>query len=155
VYCSDSSCEDFKSKCVCPDCKDNHYFRIKNLSPEYDGTYRFDFQNKFLQGNQTVFETNGNCVWWHQQYRHWWVGSCDNIGINAGYAYAEEDVDCPVSAKVWRIGGSDECIQNVELFLNAKAGTGGEKSKQSFGTGNFESRVCPESHPFDFNNGMV
>jgi hypothetical protein len=31
--------------------------------------------------------TNDKCVWWHQQYRHWWVGPCENVGTNSGFAY--------------------------------------------------------------------
>jgi hypothetical protein len=57
-------------------------------------------------------------MWWHRQYHHWWVGPCKNIGLNNGYAFAEEDVDCPNSAHVWRRGGSGEIIPDVKVDLS-------------------------------------
>ncbi len=62
------------------------------------------------------------------------MGPCENVGMNSGYAYAEEDVDCPAAAKVWRKGGSDIIIQDVELFFYTAAGAGGDSTQQSSGT---------------------
>jgi hypothetical protein len=86
------------------------------MSPEYDGYYH-QLKN-FLEGNRPVFEMTGNCVWWHQQYRHWWVGPCENVGLNSGYAYAKEDVDCPSDEQTWRRGGSDEFLNGVHVSLS-------------------------------------
>ena len=53
------------------------------------------------------------CLWWHRQYHHWWIGPCDKIGKNEGYAYIDEDVSCPQGG-IWRRGGSDEFINDVK-----------------------------------------
>ncbi len=39
---------------------------------------------------------NGDkCIWWYREYRHWWIGPCENVGTNSGYAYIYPDVRCP------------------------------------------------------------
>jgi hypothetical protein len=88
------------------------------MTPEYDGAYHNDYQNIFLEGNRAVFEKNGTCVWWHRQYRHWWIGPCENVGLNVGYAYGEEDFVCPYSVKTWRRGGSNEILHGARVFLS-------------------------------------
>ena len=34
--------------------------------------------------------SQGQCLWWHES-KTWWMGSCEDIGENKGYAFAEGD----------------------------------------------------------------
>jgi hypothetical protein len=134
VYCLEPPCENFES-CVCRACGPHNYVKITNMSAEYNGQYQFDYGNGYLEGNRPVFQRNGNCVWWHRQYRHWWVGPCENVGLNDGYAYLEGDNECPASHKhAWRRGGSDEIILDAMVYWFAAASAGGDKPIQSSGT---------------------
>ncbi len=103
------------------------------MAPEYDGHYSASLKNGYLEGNRIVYEKNGKCVWWHRQYRHWWVGPCENVGLNDGYAYAESDVECP-SGSLWRRGGSDEYLHSAEVAWRILASAGGYEPHQSSGT---------------------
>ncbi len=134
VYCSEPPCEDFENVCACRDCGPHNYVNVQNMSSEYDGKYGFDYFSGFLEGNRPVFERNGKCVWWHRQYRHWWVGPCENVGLNAGYAYAEEDFSCPRGDQVWRRGGSNEIIHNAIAYFEIYAAAGGLEPDQSSST---------------------
>jgi hypothetical protein len=87
------------------------------MPTEYNGHYGLDCQNIFLEGNRAIFEKDGKCVWWHRQYRHWWIGPCENVGWNAGYAYAEEDFDCPDLEQTWRRGGSNEILHGACVLV--------------------------------------
>ena len=126
VNCPASRCEDLPQACnLCKICGKFNYFQIKKISPEYDGTYNFDYDQGFLEANRPVYQkllTNDKCVWWHQQYRHWWVGPCENVGTNSGFAYLEQDFTCPISRNgdqmIWRRGGSDDVIPDVETFIS-------------------------------------
>jgi len=59
------------------------------------------------------------CIWWHKQYRHWWVGDCRKKGLNHGYAWIEPDIDCPTDLSddghppLWRRSGTDEPLPLV------------------------------------------
>jgi hypothetical protein len=88
------------------------------MSPEYNG--RYPCLTGFLEGNRPIFEKNGKCVWWHQQHGSWWVGPCEKVGLNDGYAYAKEDVDCPHITRVWRRCGSDAILRDVKVELNVQ-----------------------------------
>jgi hypothetical protein len=87
------------------------------MPPEYNGIYSFNKLNDSPEGNRPVYQKNGKCVWWHRQYRHWWIGPCENVGMNTGYAYVKEDSDCPSYENTWRRGGSDEFLHNVHVSL--------------------------------------
>ncbi len=85
---------------------------------EYDG--RYVFGSKYSDGKQ-VFEKEDKCIWWHRQYRHWWIGPCENVGTNSGFAYIQPDLRCPMLSSGlawieidWRRGGSNEPIKRVE-----------------------------------------
>ena len=63
-----------------------------------------------------------NCIWWHKQYRHWWLGDCRKKGLNHGYAWLEPDLACPTDPPpggegegkpLWRRGGTDEALPLV------------------------------------------
>ena len=99
------------------------------MSDEYSGTY---LPTKYLEGNRPVFQKEGGkCIWWHYQYRHWWVGPCENVGSNAGFAYLEEDFICPFGEdsflgqnfqQTWRKGGSDDIIDDVTVGKSLATG---------------------------------
>jgi hypothetical protein len=53
------------------------------------------------------------------RYRHWWVGPCENLGTNSGYAYMEIGFDCPKNSGTWmnvewRRGGSDQRLSGIQ-----------------------------------------
>lgn len=58
------------------------------------------------------------CIWWHKQYRHWWLGKCKDIGENAGYAYLNPDKSCPHEGKSseWHKSGSDKTINGYIFY---------------------------------------
>ena len=35
------------------------------------------------------------CISWHARYSNWWIGSCDTIGTDTGYAWLKENQRCP------------------------------------------------------------
>ena len=60
------------------------------------------------------------CIWWHKQYRHWWIGDCRKKGLNHGYAWLEPDLACPSDLDgegnpLWRRGGTDEALLLVGI----------------------------------------
>ena len=78
------------------------------------------FELKYSDGKQ-VFEKDAKCIWWHRQYRHWWIGPCEYVGTNSGHAYIGPDMRCPLLSEGiqwteidWRRGGSDEPLEGVE-----------------------------------------
>jgi hypothetical protein len=114
VYCQALKCEDATSTCPFS------FITIANMDPEYDNIYE-KIENIY-EANRPIYQKNGKCIWWHQLYRHWWTGPCENVGTNTGFAYIEGDEKCPVSFTntiVWRRGGSDEVIPGVN-FINVK-----------------------------------
>jgi hypothetical protein len=57
------------------------------LAGEYYDSASGEFLPRITVNNRPVFlNGKGKCMWWHE-YRHWWMGTCDNIGLNQGYAY--------------------------------------------------------------------
>ncbi len=88
-----------------------------NFPSEYNGIYSFDKFNGTLEGGRPVFQRNGKCVWWHRLYRHWWVGPCENVGKNTGFAYAKEHVDCPSYEQTWWRGGSNTFLNDVHVYI--------------------------------------
>jgi hypothetical protein len=78
----------------------------------------------FLKAIVLFLKKNGTCLWWHRQYRHWWIGPCENVGLNEGYAFAEEDFDCPDVKQTWRRGGSNEILHGARVdieYVSAQA----------------------------------
>ena len=155
IYCDTFSCEDQHTcSLACPPsvpgCWSKGTLSIKSLSPYYDGEYSFSeapSSDIYLEANRPIFfgekEVEGKCLWWHYQYRHWWIGPCDNVGQNAGFAYIQKDVTCLVECKIdgadgidyctsveqWRRGGSDEIIFNVKMkkYYSVVASAGGSE----------------------------
>ena len=112
VDCTSSWCEDFHSPCG------GTWFTYENLSPEYDETY-FYF-SKILKANHPIFKKDGKCIWWHQPFRYWWIGPCENVGSNTGFEYIEDDAGCPGSTN-WRRSESDELIPNIQISVTQVA----------------------------------
>ena len=87
---------------------------ITGFGNGYDGAY----SSKGFSNSKQVFiktDDDNKCIWWHRRYRHWWIGTCDNIGTNSGYAYISNDVQCPDASNInWRRGGSDEYLNNIK-----------------------------------------
>ena len=154
IYCDSSSCDDSWPCSHCPatlriGCYSYGILRIENLSPFYDGEYYFNSNKEeywHLEANRPIFQginvAEGNCLWWHSLYRHWWIGPCQNIGTNNGFAYIAEDIGCPLLCETikngecrasnpmtWRRGDSNEVISNVKIYIDcgAAASAGGQE----------------------------
>ena len=66
------------------------------VNQEYNGRYHSsnfdekkfqDLENTISKFDQwPVFVKNDKCIWWHED-RQWWMGPCENLGKNFGYAY--------------------------------------------------------------------
>jgi hypothetical protein len=123
IACPATKCEDLNEDC----------YPYLSVTGESD---RGGIYNKidFLEANRPIFkkEEGDSCVWWHQPYRHWWIGSCKNVGTNFGYAYLQEDGSCPSlpypNNATWRKGGTDEIIDGLkasgDLLFQQTVGSG-------------------------------
>ena len=66
------------------------------------------------------------------QFDHWWIGSCNNLGINVGHAWLEPKLRCPSDvtktgeAPSWREGGSDIYLSGS---VHTAAGAGNQLSE--------------------------
>jgi len=58
------------------------------------------------------------CISWHGLYRHWWLGPCTHMGLNAGVGWLEEDGMCPYDGRIWRAGGTDRLIKGAMVTTN-------------------------------------
>ncbi len=126
VNCTASRCEDVHTFCY------ENLFGYENLSPEYDKTY--SEVDNILEANRPIFQREGKCIWWHQPSRHWWIGPCENVGTDSGYAYIDDDVKCPGSSN-WKRSGSHELIPNIQFFKTlVQEQSEGYKSDDQSGT---------------------
>jgi hypothetical protein len=162
---------DFRSPCIPNDDSTRVGIDIKNLSPEYDGDYHFDTKGSgYLYANRPVYlkgndAADGKCIWWHKEYRHWWVGPCENVGNNAGFAYINEDTSCPYPyfnndfKLTWRRGGSDEIVSGIESYAWAIASAGGKKVEDLTGTAGvnaiIQNRTYKQKCKFTFRNRKI
>jgi len=64
-------------------------------------------------------DVNTLCISWHGLYRHWWIGPCSTLGLNAGVGWLEEDGRCPYDGSIWRAGGTDARV--VDLVVTSKS----------------------------------
>ena len=139
AYCPASKCEDSVLTCTV-NCEYEycvHIVKIGYMSREYNGDYYFEFSNN-VEAHRPVYvkRSGGKCIWWHYRYRHWWVGPCENIGRNAGYAYLDEDYTCPFDGakQTWRRGGSDQLIRGGRTIPMVLASAGAKRPKDLSGT---------------------
>ena len=142
INCDSTTCEDHTSCCgnCCPtyrisSCESTEFLKIEKLSPDYDGIY---WKSEYLEANRPIFGgkdgRKDKCMWWQHLNRHWWIGECDAIGDNAGFAYIDEDLGCPTECRsdleagqdlpcnestiTWRRGGSNEPVEGVIMSTN-------------------------------------
>ena len=84
------------TRCYDAGCHESITVKIHNLSPNYDEIYD---KTANLEANRPIFTglnaREGKCMWWYRPSRHWWIGQCEDIGQNAGFANIDEDVSCP------------------------------------------------------------
>ncbi len=93
----------------CPDgsgCEDNppscfEFFELEGFGKDYDGFYNFDTKHQYEASKQLYvlepdFQVQGDkCIWWFRPCRRWWLGHCEHVGTNTGFAYIDADVVCP------------------------------------------------------------
>jgi hypothetical protein len=108
IACPDPCCEDLKDEC-------KGYGKVAGES-KYSGFYT---KIEYSEANRPIYRKDSgkgdSCIWWHKPYRHWWIGDCEQVGTNSGYAYILEDTSCPDSSNpTWRIRGSEE-MENALL----------------------------------------
>ncbi len=86
IYCSGLACEEYITDC-------QSYFLLEGTeSRAFEGEY---YETDYLEANRPVYSSGENCIWWYRAERNWWIGSCENVGTNNGFAYHEKDLDCP------------------------------------------------------------
>ena len=71
------------------------FYHVRDFpDDEYNGVYSAQYKKHLgdaskwvLINNRPVFTKDEGivdiCIWWHE-YRHWWIGSCENLGANNG-----------------------------------------------------------------------
>jgi len=102
IYCSGLACEDDETQCI-------NLISIEGTeNKEFDGGYK---PTNYSEANRPVYASGENCMWWYRAERHWWIGSCENVGTNEGFAYLEQDFDCPGKFEgIWRSGITNEVL---------------------------------------------
>ena len=109
IKCKSSRCENFSPGC-------DSFPSIKGL-PGYEKSY---FANGYLEANRPIFQADDKCIWWHYPKRNWWIGPCEKVGTNSGFAYLEEDLECPFhQPSTWRNCGTGEIIKDLSFSLAA------------------------------------
>jgi hypothetical protein len=94
IDCSGLTCESYEIDCTAS------ILIQQTENEELDGFYT---QTNYSEANRPLYSNGENCIWWYRAERRWWVGSCENIGTNIGFAYLEQDYDCPVHFhNIWR-----------------------------------------------------
>ena len=114
---------------------------VTNKKSEFEGW------SSHLTNGRGVYRgqhNSNNCIWWHKQYRHWWLGDCQKRGNNHGFAYLQPDTTCPHDGSDgdWRRGGSDEVMKQGNVIkavtiIKAKKGTQGRRGQKDSAEGKF------------------
>ena len=75
------------------------YIKQGSIKQQVTGEEKYVYHHK----------TKNICIWWHSAYRHWWLGSCQNIPENVGIAYLQPDNICPHEGigGDWQRSGTD------------------------------------------------
>ena len=111
IDCFGPPCEPFWTDCS------TLYAFIDNTRCLYFDAIAEEGEKYYRDANRYVYEFDGTCMWWRRPGRHWWVGSCDDVGTDAGYAYLEEDLDCPVGFREggkWKRRDTNEILDGLE-----------------------------------------
>ena len=96
------------------------YSLVKEDDVKDNKKAEFEGWSSHLTNGRGVYrgeKNNHNCIWWHKQYRHWWLGDCQKRGNNHGFAYLQPDTTCPHDGAdgEWRRGGSDEVLKEGNI----------------------------------------
>ena len=121
VPCLNPPCEDAYSRCS-PHMVlfDENVSKDPNFSGE--GGVSFTVINRYLMANRPIYQSDQTCMWWHRSGRRWWIGYCEDLGTDYGFAYLEEDFNCP-SRGTWRRRDNEERISDlVDSNLDFKVG---------------------------------
>ena len=105
-------------------------------------------------------ENPRNCIWWHKQFRHWWLGDCLKRGNNHGFAWLQPDVTCPQDGAEgdWHRGGSDEVLSKgkIKAVVSVIKGKNKKlKDNSSEGRDLLYSTILPTKIYFAFNAQSV
>jgi hypothetical protein len=109
VDCPSIRCEDADNACGV------YSYNFTNMATDYDGAYTEI--HDILEANRPIFQNDDKCIWWHQPTRHWWIGPCENVGSDTGFAYIENDETCPDS-EIWQRSGTNETIPDIDVYIN-------------------------------------
>jgi hypothetical protein len=105
INCSGLTCESYEIDCTAS------ILIQETEKEEFDGFYT---QTNYSEANRPLYSYGENCIWWYRAERHWWIGSCQNVGTNDGFAYLETDDDCPGNSEgIWRSGITNEVLSLV------------------------------------------
>ena len=109
-------CEDSPPSCF-------QFFELEGFGKEYDGLYNFDSKSQYEASKQLYivepdFGVQGDkCIWWFRPCRRWWLGPCQNIGTNRGFAFIDAEVPCPhPEEERWRNPESGEYFTNIRNY---------------------------------------
>ena len=109
-------CEDSPPSCFA-------FFELEGFGSGYDGFYNSDRTNQYAASKQLYviepeFEVQGDkCVWWFRPCRRWWLGDCEHVGTNQGFAYIDADVPCPhPEEERWKNPESGEFFYNIHNY---------------------------------------
>ena len=95
---------------------------------EYNSNYTASFQNLeksvFVNNRPIMKSGKGHCIWWHES-RNWWIGPCENVGQNTGYAFLETDLKCPSTSNnvwtpnfgIWKEAATNEVLNGVTISI--------------------------------------
>jgi hypothetical protein len=128
IYCSGLTCENDETICT------GTILIQETENEEFDGFYT---QTDYSEANRPLYASGENCIWWYRAERHWWIGSCQNVGTNEGFAYLETDDDCPGNSEgIWRSGITNEVLsfQHNELVVAPVPVAGSDPSPSLGGT---------------------
>ena len=113
-------------------------FEDSNLNGLYDFFTKFDpvleqaLPEIVLKNHPIYSNEKGSCIWWHEQDRKWWIGSCVDINKNQGFAYLNGDQNCPFlqqanpifdpfsAAPIWRLANGFKQISSGATFQSSR-----------------------------------
>jgi hypothetical protein len=108
IDCSGLTCKSYEIDCTAS------ILIQQTENEEFDGSYT---QTDYSEANRPLYASDENCIWWYRAERHWWIGSCQNVGTKDGFAYLEQDFDCPDKFEsIWRRRITNEALSLVNYL---------------------------------------
>lgn len=105
---------------------------------EYNGVY-YTHEDLLIHNRPVYVKNDKQCLWWHRQFRHWWMGACEHIGDNQGYAWLVQDLSCPTVPQekvIWRRGGNNAIIHgNITPYNRGIVGKDAPAQSATAGSG--------------------